>query len=192
MNINSEYAVILCFHIFHFRGQTKVAYLKICYKTSSFICISTPVPYFETFSLLSSQRYIDMFYNTFLDKIYSSIHVEMSSLEITYILTFALYIREFKHRWYQIYKADYCFKHFKLVFPVPPSVFPDCSLTICQEIRSFLTVQIRVGLNFFFELRYSGPVKKLQNGLDKKNLKKKIEFFLPCLETCKKRMYEVA
>ena len=38
-------------------------------------------------------------------------------------------------------------------------------------------MKIRVGLNFFFELRYSGPVKKLQNGLDKKNLKKKIEFF---------------
>ena len=31
-----------------------------------------------------------------------------------YILTFALYTVH-KHRWYQIYKADYCFKHFKLV-----------------------------------------------------------------------------
>ena len=37
------------------------------------------------------------------------------------ILTLALYtvhctvyIREFKHSWYQIYKADYCLKHFKL------------------------------------------------------------------------------
>ena len=27
-----------------------------------------------------------------------------------------MYIREFKHMWYQIYKADYCLKHFKLVF----------------------------------------------------------------------------
>ena len=37
-----------------------------------------------------------------------------------YILNLALYtvkyIREFKNRWYQIYKADYCVKHFKLVF----------------------------------------------------------------------------
>ena len=35
-----------------------------------------------------------------------------------YILTlaFLLYIREFKHRWYQIYKADYYLKHFKLVY----------------------------------------------------------------------------
>ena len=27
-----------------------------------------------------------------------------------------MYIRECKHKWYQIYKADYCLKHFKLVF----------------------------------------------------------------------------
>ena len=40
-----------------------------------------------------------------------------------YILTLALYtvqctlyIREFKHMWYQIYIPDYCLKHFKLVF----------------------------------------------------------------------------
>ena len=32
-----------------------------------------------------------------------------------YILTLELSIREFKHMWYQIYKADYCLKHFKLV-----------------------------------------------------------------------------
>ena len=36
---------------------------------------------------------------------------------------------------------------------------------------------LRVGLNSFFELRYLGPVKKLQNGLDKKNLKKKNRIF---------------
>ena len=40
MDINICYAVILGFHTFHLRGQTKVAYLKICHKTSSFICIS--------------------------------------------------------------------------------------------------------------------------------------------------------
>ena len=34
------------------------------------------------------------------------------------------------------------------------------------------------GTKFFFELRYSGPVKKLQNGLDKKILKNKFEIFL--------------
>ena len=38
-----------------------------------------------------------------------------------------------------------------------------------------LTILLRVGLNFFFELRYSGPVKKLQNGLDNKILKQKID-----------------
>ena len=38
-----------------------------------------------------------------------------------YILTLALYtvhVREFKHRWYQIYKAGYFFKHFKIVLYV--------------------------------------------------------------------------
>ena len=29
-----------------------------------------------------------------------------------------MYIRECKHRWYQIYKADYCLKHFKLVIAI--------------------------------------------------------------------------
>ena len=61
-----------------------------------------------------------MFYNTLLDKIYSSKHIEISCLR-DYILTLALYdvqctlyIRDFKHMWYQIYEADYCLKHFKL------------------------------------------------------------------------------
>ena len=27
-----------------------------------------------------------------------------------------MYIRDFKHMWYQINEADYCLKHFKLVF----------------------------------------------------------------------------
>ena len=40
MNINIGYAVILRFHDFHLGGQTKVAYIKICCKPSSFICIS--------------------------------------------------------------------------------------------------------------------------------------------------------
>ena len=40
MNVNIKYAVILPFHDFHFRGQTNVAYKKICCKTSSCICIS--------------------------------------------------------------------------------------------------------------------------------------------------------
>ena len=39
MNINLWNAVILLFHNVNPRGQTKVAYIKICYKTSSFICI---------------------------------------------------------------------------------------------------------------------------------------------------------
>ena len=38
MNINIGYAVILPFHDFHL--STKVAYIKICYKTSSCNCIS--------------------------------------------------------------------------------------------------------------------------------------------------------
>ena len=29
--------------------------------------------------------------------------------------SFILYIREFKHMWYQRYQSDYCLKHFKLV-----------------------------------------------------------------------------
>ena len=38
-----------------------------------------------------------------------------------YILTLALciycmYVREFKHIWYQIYQADYCLKHLNLVY----------------------------------------------------------------------------
>ena len=47
----------------------------------------------------------------------------MSYVFRDYILTLALYsyctmyICEFKHRWYQISKADYCLKHFKLVLP---------------------------------------------------------------------------
>ena len=40
MNINVGYAVIFPFHDFHLRGKKKVAYIKICYKTSSFSCIS--------------------------------------------------------------------------------------------------------------------------------------------------------
>ena len=33
MNINIGYAVILAFHTSHLRGQIKVAYIKLCYKT---------------------------------------------------------------------------------------------------------------------------------------------------------------
>ena len=40
-----------------------------------------------------------------------------------------------------------------------------------------MSCKVRVGLNFFFELRYLGPVKKLQNGLDKKILQKNSKFF---------------
>ena len=40
MNVNIGYAVILPFDDFHLRGQTNVAYIKICYETSSFIYIS--------------------------------------------------------------------------------------------------------------------------------------------------------
>ena len=32
MNLNIGCAVILAFYTFHLRGQTKVAYLEICYK----------------------------------------------------------------------------------------------------------------------------------------------------------------
>ena len=42
-NINIRYAVILPLHDFHLRGQTKVTYIKICYKTLSFICISRSI-----------------------------------------------------------------------------------------------------------------------------------------------------
>ena len=34
----------------------------------------------------------------------------------TYSVQCTLYVREFKHMWYQMYQADYCLKHLKLVF----------------------------------------------------------------------------
>ena len=40
MNVNVGYTVILPSHDFHLWGQTNVAYIKMCYKTSTFICIS--------------------------------------------------------------------------------------------------------------------------------------------------------
>ena len=40
VNINLWYDFILPFHNVNLRGQTKVVYIKICYRTSSFICIS--------------------------------------------------------------------------------------------------------------------------------------------------------
>ena len=40
MNINIRYAVISPFHDVNQRDQTKEAYIKICYKTLSFIGIS--------------------------------------------------------------------------------------------------------------------------------------------------------
>ena len=43
MNIDIWYAVILRFHDFYLGGQTQVAYIKICCKPSSFICISRSI-----------------------------------------------------------------------------------------------------------------------------------------------------
>ena len=41
---------------------------------------------------------------------------EMSCLDILTLPFYTLqYVRKFKHIWYQIYKADYCLKHLKLV-----------------------------------------------------------------------------
>ena len=52
---------------------------------------------------------------------------------------------------------------------------------------TLILLPVRVGLNFFFELRYLGPVEKLRNGLDKKiPIKKTSKIFLARLETCKK------
>jgi len=34
---------------------------------------------------------------------------------ISWLKLYIPYIREFKHMWHQIYKVDYCLKHFKLV-----------------------------------------------------------------------------
>ena len=43
MHVDIGYAVILFFHDVQLRGQTNVAYIKICYKTSFFICISRSI-----------------------------------------------------------------------------------------------------------------------------------------------------
>ena len=102
-NINMWYAVILRFHDFHLGGQTKVAYIKICCKSSSFICISgsrfwnltklcmnvdkvyAAILLFHDFHLggQTSVAYVYICFKTpFLDKINSSKHIEMSCLEI--------------------------------------------------------------------------------------------------------------
>ena len=51
---------------------------------------------------------------------YIQVTYQMSCLEIIpslYLhILYSVHIREFKHRWYQIHNADYCLKHFKLVF----------------------------------------------------------------------------
>ena len=58
---------------------------------------------------------INMFKTNFR-QMYSSKHIEISCLYLDFsFICCTMYIREFKQRRYQIYKADYCLKHFKLV-----------------------------------------------------------------------------
>ena len=107
MNINIGYSVILPFHDIYLRGQTKVAYIKVCYKSLSFICISRSIfwtklcmnvnigcavnlPFNGFTSEVKQMRHIiNMFLNTLLDKIYSSQHIERDHRD--HILTSALY-----------------------------------------------------------------------------------------------------
>ena len=89
MNINKGHAAILPFHDFHLRGQTKVAYIRIFYKTSSFICISRPI-FWKTFKERPSPQRsnncgicINMFLKHPLrHDLFSSKHIEMSCLDI--------------------------------------------------------------------------------------------------------------
>ena len=60
-------------------------------------------------------RYFYMFLGPLYFKIYSIKHIEMFSKIISLALNTA-HTCEFKQMWYQVLKADYCFKHFKLVF----------------------------------------------------------------------------
>ena len=87
MNISIGYAVILRFHDFHLRGQTKVAYIKICYKTSSFICISGSIFWSEVKQMWHMYKYV--LKHPFRQDIFSK-HIEMSCLRDN-ILTLALY-----------------------------------------------------------------------------------------------------
>ena len=92
MNINIGFAVIFS-NDFHLRGQPKVAYTKICSKTTSFICISgSKFEYLTKFCMNVNIGYAsevkEMWYmykyvqKHPLYKIYSSKHIEMSCVEI--------------------------------------------------------------------------------------------------------------
>ena len=85
------------------------------------------MPSFYLFMTFSSEvkqmwhKYKYVLKHPFKQDMYNCIfkqQTEMSYLFRDYFLTLALfiYIREFKHMWYQIYKADYCLKHFKIVW----------------------------------------------------------------------------
>ena len=75
-------------HDFHFRGQTYVTYVQ--YK-----------------HVLKRPLRQDIFKETYQNVVFR---------DNILLQLYLLYIREFKHLWYQIYKADYCLKHFKLVY----------------------------------------------------------------------------
>ena len=47
---------------------------------------------------------------------YNKFEMFQTIISLIHLIHTVQYIREFKHRWYQILKADYCLKHFKLVF----------------------------------------------------------------------------
>ena len=86
MYINIGYTNDFVFTTFHLRGQTNAIFLYV----------------------LRSVIYQDIFKKTYQNVVLRD-----------YILTLALYtVRtcKFKHMWYQMYQADYCLKHFKLVF----------------------------------------------------------------------------
>jgi len=84
-----------------------------------------------------------------------------------YILTLTLCtVREFKHIWYQIYKADYCFKHLKLVHKRFTESKCQYLIALTSEGTLLLSApQTAQGANGRFSSRSGGPVKKLDNNI---------------------------
>ena len=60
---------------------------------------------------------------------------------ICFSFSFELYIlssHAFKQMWYQMYKADYCLKHFKCVSFFIGKFKPSCYLKPCVDLRNFM------------------------------------------------------
>ena len=93
MNINIGYAVTLAFHNFHIRGQTNVVYLEMCYKTPFSNKLYFDIHIFKALNLPLRVQ---------INKYFSSFRCQTN---VVYICKM--------HR-YQMHRADYGLKHFKL------------------------------------------------------------------------------